>query len=128
MIQRIQTVFWFIAIAITISYLFQTYDSDMGFRNYQEPLFSAISGLSIITLCLSIFSFHRRKRQLFFSNLSAILILTHIGILIYNHIRHDMMQYLISFILLSLAFISNICGTISTSRDLKLLENSSRLR
>lgn len=128
MIQRIQSLFWLIVIVLIVIYSFQVYDVENDFRNYQQPVFSTLSGLSIIALLLSIFSFHRRKRQLLFSNLSLLLLMVQMGIQIYHHNSHDIMQYVETFVLLVLAWGSNLLGTIAMKRDIQLLENSSRLR
>lgn len=128
MIQRIQTLFWFLSIVLIIASSFQVYDVEMDFRNYQQPDLAILSGLSIIVLFLAIFSFHRRKRQRLFSNLSLLFLLIQSIIFTYDHRNFNLLQYIESFLLLGLAIISNICGSLAIQQDIKLLENSSRLR
>lgn len=125
---RIQTVFWFFAIVLLIISCFQVYDVGMDFRNYQQPIYAAFTGIAIIALCLSIFSFHRRRRQRLCSQIGSFLILVLQGWYVYQHQMQAFGEYYTSIIFLVLAFIFNICGTVAISRDIKLLENSSRLR
>lgn len=128
MIQRVQTLFWLLCIVLIIISSFQVYDVEMDYRNYQQPKLAVLSGLSIITLFLAIFSFHRRRRQKLFSNLALLLLFIQVAIFILDHLNFKLLQYIESFLLLGLAIISNICGSVAIHRDIKLLENSSRLR
>ncbi|MFY7861331.1 MAG: hypothetical protein ACOVP5_03820, partial [Chitinophagales bacterium] len=72
MIQRIQTIFWFFSIILLLIYSFQVYDSINDFRNYQHPELATLTGLTIIALLLATFSFHRRKRQSYFSAIALV--------------------------------------------------------
>ena len=128
MIQRVQTLFWLLCIILIIISSFQVYDLEMDFRNYQQPKLAVLSGLSIIALFLATFSFHRRKRQKLFSDLSLLFLLIQVLLFVLDHLNLKLLQYIESFLLLGVAIISNICGSVAIHRDIKLLENSSRLR
>lgn len=128
MIQRIQTLLWGLAILTLFCYSFQVYDVAYDFRNYQHPPVAIFTGLSIIFLALSIFSFHRRNRQYMFSNISLVLLMIQFGFQIYNHISLGLTGYWKSIVLLIISIILNLLGSIAIRRDIKLLQNSSRLR
>jgi UDP-N-acetylmuramyl pentapeptide phosphotransferase/UDP-N-acetylglucosamine-1-phosphate transferase len=128
MIQRIQTVFWFIAVILILVYSFQVYDSVNDFRNYQHPELATLTGLTIIALLLATFSFHRRKRQSYFSAVAMVLLLIQGIELVRMSNEIESQSRFVSFILLGLVLFFNICGTIALGRDIKLLEQSSRLR
>jgi hypothetical protein len=128
MIQRIQTIFWILSIVFICLFLGQTFDLEQGFKIFQEPKFSIFSTLSIILNFAAIFTFKKRKRQIFFSTLSLILLLIQILMLFYKEQLHFLDIYLKAFIFLVIGILSNALGGFYTKQDLKLLENSSRLR
>ena len=107
MIQRIQTVFWFIAVILILVYSFQVYDSLNDFRNDQHPELATLTGLTIIALLLATFSFHRRKRQSYFSAVAIVLLLLQGIELIRMSSEIESQSRFISFILFPAQHISH---------------------
>lgn len=128
MIQRIQTIFWILAIVLIILFLNQRFDEELGLKIFQEPQFSIFSTLSILLNLAAIFTFRKRQRQIFFSTASLILLFIQIGMLFYKEQLLFMDKYLMAFIYLLLGIVSNALGGYYTKQDMKLLESSSRLR
>jgi len=128
MIQRIQTIFWILAIVFIILFLNQRFDEELGLKIFQEPKFSIFSTISILLNLGAIFTFRKRQRQIFFSTSSLILLIIQIGMLFYKEQMLFMDRYLMAFIYLMLGIVSNALGGYFTKQDMKLLESSSRLR
>lgn len=127
MIQRIQTIFWILTLVFIGAFLSQKLTID-GFRIFQEPKFSIFSTVSIILNVAAIFTFKKRKRQIFFSTSSLILLFIQAGLLLYAQQQQFIEQYKFPYIFLTLGIVSNALGGFFTKQDIKLLENSSRLR
>ena len=128
MLQRIQTIFWTLSILSIALFLNQIFDYDLGLKIFQEPKFSIFSSISILLNCFAIFTFRKRKRQIFFSTSSLLLLIVQAAVLFYSIQQHILQKYSLAFLFLAVGIISNALGGYFTKQDIKLLENSSRLR
>lgn len=128
MIQRIQTIFWILSIIFIALFLGQKYDTELGTKIFQESQFSIVSVIAILLNCFAIFTFRKRRRQINFSTLSLILLIIQFFLLFYAHRKQILDIYKMAYVYLILGTISNAIGGYFTKQDIKLLEQSSRLR
>lgn len=128
MIQRIQTIFWIISIIFIGLFLSQNFDAVNETKIFQQSQFSIFSIISILLNCFAIFTFRKRKRQIIFSTTSLILLLAQFGMLFYTHQKQILDIYKMAYVYLILGTLSNAIGGYFTKQDIKLLEQSSRLR
>lgn len=128
MIQRIQTIFWILSIIFIALFLGQKYDTELGTKIFQESQFSIVSVIAILLNCFAIFTFRKRRRQINFSTLSLLLLIIQFFLLFYAHRKQILDIYKMAYVYLILGTISNAIGGYFTKQDIKLLEQSSRLR
>jgi cytochrome bd-type quinol oxidase subunit 2 len=128
MIQRIQTIFWILSIIFIALFLAQKFDMELGTKIFQESHFSIVSVIAILLNCFAIFTFRKRRRQINFSTLSLILLIIQFILLFYAHQKQILDHYKMAYVYLILGTISNALGGYFTKQDIKLLDQSSRLR
>lgn len=128
MIQRIQTIFWILSIIFIALFLNQKFDLELGLKIFQQSQFSIVSVIATLLNIAAIFTFRKRKRQIFFSTSSLILLIIQLFLLFYAQQQRILDQSKFAYIFLVLGILSNAIGGYYTKQDIKLLDQSSRLR
>jgi hypothetical protein len=123
MIQRIQSLFWFISIILIAIFVF-TSGSSVDFILYGYLL----AGLACIFNLLAIFLFNNRRRQLVFSYLAMLAILGLLALNVWENSSAPSREISVPLIILIGSIIFNILANYFTRKDIKLVEESSRLR
>lgn len=123
MIQRIQSLFWLISIILIAIFIF-TYGSSVDFILYVYLL----AGVACIFNLLAIFLFNNRRRQLVFSYLAMLAILGLLALNVWKNSSAPSREISIPLIILIGSTIFNILANYFTRKDIKLVEESSRLR
>lgn len=122
MLQRIQTVFWIIAIAFLSYFVF------LNYSNPSEILYLGMGGIAIILNFIIIFLFRNRKLQIALTYLSNLLVLAIFGLLLWSNTTQPSLPNTVVSICLFGAVISNLLAIFYTRKDIKLIEGSTRLR
>ena len=123
MIQRIQSLFWLISIILIAIFIF-TSCSSIDFILYVYLL----AGVACIFNLLAIFLFNNRRRQLVFSYLAMLAILGLLALNVWKNSSAPSSEISIPLIILIGSIIFNILANYFTRKDIKLVEESSRLR
>lgn len=123
MIQRIQSLFWLISIIILAILLF-----DSGFGIDTILYIYLLGGAAILFNLLAIFLYIHRHRQLVFSYLAMLCILGLIGFYVWTFKSTSSILIKLPIIILIASLIFNILANYFTRKDIKLVEESSRLR
>jgi hypothetical protein len=123
MIQRIQTIFWLVSIVLIIVFILVVKVSlDTSIYTY------SLLGLGVLFNLLAIISFKNRRRQLVLSYLAMLSIL---GLLAYITVQNQSTPSAANILpmgLLATGVILNLIANYFTRKDIKLVEESSRLR
>lgn len=123
MIQRIQSLFWFISIILIAIFIFTSGSSvDIILYGY------LLAGLACIFNLLAIVFFSNRKRQLIFSYIAMLFTL---GLIAYKYWENSAVpsqENTLPLLILIGSIIFNILANYFTRKDIKLVEESSRLR
>jgi hypothetical protein len=123
MIQRIQSLFWLISIILIAIFIF-TSGSRIDIILYVYLL----AGVACIFNLLAIFLFNNRRRQLVFSYLAMLAILGLLALNVWENSSAPSKEISIPLIILIGSTIFNILANYFTRKDIKLVEESSRLR
>lgn len=125
MLQRIQTVYLFTAIALTFAFAFLQIEKIMAFDISGVPGISAlISGLlSLIALVM----FSNRGLQLKLVLLAIFVLLCALGFYIYLNLNQNFYTQT-EFYLLLLALVNNVLARRGVKKDEELIRSSNRLR
>jgi len=123
MIQRIQSLFWLISIILIAIFIF-TSGSRIDIILYVYLL----AGVACIFNLLAIFLFNNRRRQLVFSYLAMLAILGLLALNVWKNSSAPSSEISIPLIILIGSTIFNILANYFTRKDIKLVEESSRLR
>jgi hypothetical protein len=123
MIQRIQSLFWLISIILIAIFVF-TSGSTIDFILYVYLL----AGAACIFNLLAIFLFNNRRRQLVFSYLAMLAILGLLALNLWENNSAPSREISVPLIILIGSLIFNILANYFTRKDIKLVEESSRLR
>lgn len=123
MIQRIQSLFWLISIILIAIFIF-TSGSRIDIILYVYLL----AGVACIFNLLAIFLFNNRRRQLVFSYLAMLAILGLLALNVWKNSSAPSREISIPLIILIGSTIFNILANYFTRKDIKLVEESSRLR
>ncbi len=123
MIQRIQSLFWLISIILIAIFVF-TSGSTIDFILYVYLL----AGAACIFNLLAIFLFSHRRRQLVFSYLAMLAILGLLALNLWENNSAPSREISVPLIILIGSIIFNILANYFTRKDIKLVEESSRLR
>lgn len=123
MIQRIQSLFWLISIILIAIFVF-TSGSSIDFILYVYLL----AGAACIFNLLAIFLYSHRRRQLVFSYLAMLAILGLLALNLWENNSASSREISVPLIILIGSLIFNILANYFTRKDIKLVEESSRLR
>jgi|694.fasta_scaffold60514_3 hypothetical protein len=123
MIQRIQSLFWLISIILIAIFGF-TSGSSIDFTLYGYLL----AGLACIFNLLAIFLFNNRRRQLVFSYIAMLAILGLLALNVWENSSAPSREISVPLIIFIGSIIFNILANYFTRKDIKLVEESSRLR
>lgn len=123
MIQRIQTLFWLISIILIAIFVF------MSGANLDNILYVyLLVGSAVLFNLLAIFLFSNRRRQLLFSYLAMLCILGLFALNTWKSSFLPSVETSLPLIILISSIIFNILANYFTRKDIKLVEESSRLR
>ncbi|MCE2961578.1 MAG: DUF4293 family protein [Chitinophagales bacterium] len=123
MIQRIQSLFWLISIILIAIFVF-TSGSTIDFILYVYLL----AGAACIFNLLAIFLFSHRRRQLIFSYFAMLAILGLLALKLWGNSSAPPIEISVPILILIGSIIFNILASYFTRKDIKLVEESSRLR
>jgi hypothetical protein len=123
MIQRIQSLLWLISIILIVIFVF-TSGSGIDLILYSYLL----AAVAFIFNLLAIFLFSHRPRQLVFSYLAMLAILGLLALKVWGNGSSQFKDNSVPLIILIGSIIFNILANYFTRKDIKLVEESSRLR
>ena len=123
MIQRIQSLFWLISIILMFIFVFTS-----GTRIYLVLYVYLLAGAACIFNLLAIFLFSHRRRQLVFSYLAILAVLGLLALKVWENSSAPSIEISVHLIILIVFIFFNILANYFTRKDIKLVEESSRLR
>jgi hypothetical protein len=123
MLQRIQSLLWLISILLIAIFVF-TSGSRIDFILYVYLL----AAVACIFNLLAIFLFSHRPRQLVFSYLAMLAILGLLALKVWGNRSASSNAISVPLIILIGSIIFNILANYFTRKDIKLIDESSRLR
>lgn len=136
MIQRIQTVYLFLASIAAIAFLFIPFGTiayqgkDMLLKGNMNPIFDVIVGIIITIAIIAIFLYKNRKNQSLLVLINIILSILFIGFEVFGAYTHqkDNFHFSIGFILPVFVLIFNVLAYTAIKSDEKLVKSMDRLR
>ena len=123
MIQRIQSLFWLISIILMFIFVFTS-----GSRIDLVLYVYLLAGAACIFNLLAIFLFSHRRRQLVFSYLAILGVLGLLALKVWENSSAPSIEISVHLIILIVFILFNILANYFTRKDIKLVEESSRLR
>ena len=123
MIQRIQSLFWLISIILMFIFVFTS-----GSRIDLVLYVYLLAGAACIFNLLAIFLFSHRRRQLVFSYLAILGVLGLLALKVWENSSAPSIEISVHLIILIVFIFFNILANYFTRKDIKLVEESSRLR
>ena len=123
MIQRIQSLFWLISIILISIFVFTS-----GSRIDLVLYVYLLAGAACIFNLLAIFLFSHRRRQLVFSYLAILGVLGLLALKVWENSSAPSIEISVHLIILIVFILFNILANYFTRKDIKLVEESSRLR
>ena len=123
MIQRIQSLFWLISIILISIFVFTS-----GSRIDLVLYVYLLAGAACIFNLLAIFLFSHRRRQLVFSYLAILAVLGLLALKVWENSSAPSIEISVHLIILIVFILFNILANYFTRKDIKLVEESSRLR
>jgi len=122
MIQRIQSIFWLLALMLVIVFILTSIHTiDTIVYHY------SLAGFALLLNIFAILSFKNRRRQLVLSYLAMLCILGLLA-LITVHNQSPSTRNILTMAMLAGAIVLNLIANFFTRKDIKLINESSRLR
>lgn len=136
MVQRIQTVYLFLASIAAIAFLFIPFgtivyqSNTILLKGNMNPIFDVIVGVIITIAIVAIFLYKNRKNQALLVLINIILSLVFIGFEVFGAYTHqkDNFHFSIGFILPIFVLVFNFLAYTAIKNDDKLVKSMDRLR